>query len=151
MFSTQQKTVPERLGELMPLAVHVDRLIEKVSAAKYWSGEGVAALRAAQQLSAPEGLVHGDLHPWNLFVSDRAQVIDPYGLRGDQGFDLAFLAASLAHDQEQFLTDLSEQLGLDTALTWFPGLVVYRLDNCIRHRTEPEGQVLKDLADRLFS
>ncbi len=135
----------------MPLSAHVDRLIEKVAAAKYWSGEGVAALRVVQQHSAPQGLVHGDLHPWNLFISDRAQVIDPYGLCGDQGFDLAFLAASLAHDQEAFLTTLSEQLGLETAPLWFPGLVVYRLDNCIRHRAKPEGQVLKDLADRLFS
>jgi hypothetical protein len=77
-------------------------------------------------------------------------MIDPYGLRGDLGFDVAFLAASLANNQEDFLQRMSGDLRLPSAEDWFPSLVFYRLANSRKYKDVRAERALCRLAQRVL-
>lgn len=112
--------------------------------------EAVRSIQEALSKHPEELLIHGDLHPFNIFVNREARCIDPYGLLGDPGFDLAFLAVSVADRQEVLLEKLIENLGFESARDWFPGLALYRLENTLRHKKVSESRALGRLVDRLW-
>ena len=149
MFQQMREDQPESHQHLRTLGDHLEKILDHLHRSNLPFAEEAA--RSLQGISfKEETLIHGDLHPWNIFMRDRAQVIDPYGLRGDPGWDLAFLAASLAHNQTDFLEEMSQRLGLLSAREWFPGLVAYRLDNTLRHNATRQSRILWKLADKIW-
>lgn len=149
LFREMQQNQPRSKKSLRPLREHLSVLRGHLEASDLPFAQE-AADSFPSNFRETE-LIHGDLHPWNIFMRDQAHVIDPYGLQGDPGFDLAFLAASLANDQEDFLREMISRLDLPTARDWFPGIVAYRLDSTLRHKEKRQSRVLRDLARRVWS
>lgn len=88
---------------------------------------------------SPAALLHGDLHPANVFLSgDGATFIDPYGLAGDPAYDVSFIAAYDATSPWAALENIRRNYDRDlgAAEYWLRWILIYRLDNALRNGLE---------------